>query len=320
MAKKTNVSRPNDLEQVIAEIRTAFQRRRNKKKVKRKSRYKYEPSLISYLDILGMKDLLNQSGQDANKIAEVLERFRYYSNPEKDMKKLWKMSFVNFSDLGIRTVPILTEANLKHRLGCFFHEIWDLGYIQANLISRGWLVRGALTIGQICNGGGLLFGPGLVDAYLLESKEVVYPRIVVSDLAMEALEKAPVLRAQGNSFAEEMSYMSNFLRKDSDGKWFINHLAQMQTESDTPMQYAIFLGAHRDLIERQRTEVKGLPRGDYQHSRLKKLKWLINLHRAHLKETDAKIFLQQTGIELQSFRVKRWASVTNDVLMPYRKS
>jgi hypothetical protein len=39
----------------------------------------YQLCLIAYLDILGMKDLLEEAGEDANKVAEVLER-RFFAS------------------------------------------------------------------------------------------------------------------------------------------------------------------------------------------------------------------------------------------------
>src|SRR5208283_1421270 len=114
-----------------------LERERQRKRKLRKRTYKYLPYLISYLDVLGMKDLLDQAGEDANTVAQVLEHFRDFSAPIDDQKKLWRSAFVNFSDLGLRILPILTDANLKHRLGCFFHEVMDLGYLQVNLVNRG---------------------------------------------------------------------------------------------------------------------------------------------------------------------------------------
>lgn len=281
-----------------------LERERQRKRKLRKRTYKYLPYLISYLDVLGMKDLLNESGEDANKVAEVLGHFRDFSTPMDDQKKLWKSAFVNFSDLGLRILPILTDANLKYQLGCFFHEVMDLGYIQVNLVNRGILVRGGLTLGYLCHKKGLVFGPGLVEAHHLESKLAQFPRIIVSDTAIEALKEAPVLRGEGNSFQEEMSYLKKFLRKDEDGLWFLDYLAIIRSERDTDQQYAQFLERHKALIEKQRCEVAALPRGEYRRNRQQKLKWLIQLHRHHIAELDPDNFFELTGVRLRSLSVR----------------
>jgi hypothetical protein len=295
--------------EAVAEIKERvaqkqLEREGQRRRKQRRTVYKYTPTLISYLDLLGMKDLLDEAGTDADQVAQVLQRFRDFSAPMEDQKKLWKSAFVNFSDLGLRILPILTDANVKYRLGCFFHEVMDLGFIQVNLVNRGILVRGGLTLGYLCHKKGLVFGPGLVEAHHMESKVAQSPRIIVSDTAMQALEEAPVLRGEGNSFKEEMSYLKNFLRKDEDGVWFLDYLAIIRSEKDSDKQYAMFLERHKALIEKQRSEIRALPRGAYRRSRLAKLKWLIQLHRRHISELDPQIFFEHTGVRLRTLRVR----------------
>lgn len=65
----------------------------------------------------------------------------------------------------------MTVANVKYRLGGFFHEIHDLGLIQINLIDRGILVRGAVVIGDICHHDGLTFVLGLRRATLWNARQ-----------------------------------------------------------------------------------------------------------------------------------------------------
>jgi hypothetical protein len=66
--------------------------------------------------------------------------------------------------------------------------------------------------------------------YHMESKLAQFPRILVSDAAIQALKEAPVLRGEGNSFREEMSYLKKFLRRDEDGLWFLDYLAVNRNE------------------------------------------------------------------------------------------
>ena len=120
--------------------------------------YNYTASLISYFDILGMKDLLMSAATDAGKVASVLNVFRQLSEPASSETELWTNTFVNFSDLVVRVLPLDSKNNQRYRLGSFFHEFTQLGFIQINLIHRGILVRGAITIGQVCHAD----GPSLV--------------------------------------------------------------------------------------------------------------------------------------------------------------
>ena len=286
-------------------MRVEHERKREVERIRDEFTYRYAPSIVSYLDVLGMKDLLAQAGDDASRVGQVLNAFRVYGNVAHDETNIWDLTITNFSDLVVRTIPILSETNVQHRLGCFFNEAWNLGYVQANLVSRGWLLRGAMTIENICVQNGLIFGPGLVRGHQLEAA-AKWPRIVIDDELMSIVKTEPLLRAEDNTFEEEMSYMQ-FVQKDTDDRWFINYLAQMETESDSPKQYAYFLEQHQSLIERQRSEVLALEAGSLYDSRLDKLKWLIQLHNSHLAQTSASIFFDQTGRMLEHLTATTWS-------------
>src|SRR5579859_5959745 len=102
----------------------------------------YQLSVISYFDILGMRQLLEQAGKSTHQIGDVLLVFRELSDPDQGSKDDWGWRFVNFSDLIVRSVPIMSDANKKYRIGLVWHEITDICNIQANLIIRGILTRG----------------------------------------------------------------------------------------------------------------------------------------------------------------------------------
>lgn len=60
--------------------------------------------------------------------------------------------------------------------------IANLAYVGAILFEKGILIRGGLTIGDIIHeSNGVVFGQGLIDAVMLETKNAKSPRIVLSD-------------------------------------------------------------------------------------------------------------------------------------------
>ena len=66
--------------------------------------------------------------------------------------------------------------------------IVNLAYIGAILFEKGIIFRGGLTIGNIIHHeNGTVFGQGLIDAYLLESNNARYPRIILSDRLIKEL-------------------------------------------------------------------------------------------------------------------------------------
>jgi hypothetical protein len=70
------------------------------------------------------------AGADANKVTRVLNIARWFSKPDRGATENFGWKFINFSDLVLRTVPILSDANRKVKLGLVFHELTDLAYIQ----------------------------------------------------------------------------------------------------------------------------------------------------------------------------------------------
>src|SRR5438876_10132066 len=53
--------------------------------------------------------------------------------------------------------------------------------MQLMTASMHFLLRGGITVGDICHDDEVVFGPGLNRAYELESKVAVVPRIVVDE-------------------------------------------------------------------------------------------------------------------------------------------
>lgn len=165
---------------------------------------KYQRSLIAFIDILGFKEIVKQSEADSSKIEllfSVLQYLKDWEKPDKwnldligieeDAQKkgvhnfdiIGKTNSTSFSDSIVVTVKVDENANeMASTL------IANLSYIGALLMEKGILLRGGMTIGNIIHSGnGTVFGQGLIDAYQLESKSAIYPRIILSDVLIREL-------------------------------------------------------------------------------------------------------------------------------------
>jgi hypothetical protein len=236
--------------------------------VKHKKRnLKYEVHLVTYLDILGFRDLIAESSP--NFISRAIRLVLEATEPDTTSKKNFKENYVNFSDLIVHTVPIYSKMNEKHRAGLVFDRVCSLFHAQSKLIQEGLLIRGALTMGGMERSYGALFGPGLILAYDLERQQAKFPRIILDPVLLRELETNPVLRR--HKYQEEMAYLSSFLTKDDDGFTFIDYLKGMQTELDTN-EFLEFLERHKVLVE------KGLAEFSDTNSVLEKYEWLKKYH------------------------------------------
>jgi len=92
-----------------------------------------------------------------------------------------------------------------------------LSHLQCNLLEMGVLVRGGISSGRTVHADDVLYGEGMLDAYMLEAKAAVYPRVVLAPKLVEKLEPA---------------YRAMFFEKDGDGLWFINPFSIGLTPAD----------------------------------------------------------------------------------------
>lgn len=54
-------------------------------------------------------------------------------------------------------------------------------------MEEGILIRGAITIGNLYHKSGVILGKGMIEAYHLELKSAVYPRIILSKTLIKEL-------------------------------------------------------------------------------------------------------------------------------------
>jgi len=113
---------------------------KTKAKPTKKRSLKYSLHLISYIDILGFRELVGE--QMPNFISRAIRRVIETTAPDAQVLKANRENYVNFSDLIVHTVPILSPANKKSPEGLVFVEINNLALAQAALIEEGLLIRG----------------------------------------------------------------------------------------------------------------------------------------------------------------------------------
>jgi hypothetical protein len=236
----------------------------------KKRNLEYKPHLVTYVDILGFRELV--ATQHPNIISRAIRRVQEITEPDAQIRKTNEESYINFSDLIVHTVPVLSRSNKKWRDGLVFHEINHLALAQVALIEEGILIRGALIMGLIERTYGVLFGPGLISAYELEREQAQYPRIVVDPKLIEALKTNPLLRH--HDYDEEMDYISKFIKRDDDGVIFIDCLGGKEDEASEFGGYVEFLMVHKRLIERNLVDFKSNKRVLPKHL------WLRKYHNA----------------------------------------
>lgn len=111
------------------------------------------------------------------------------------------------------------------------------------MFGNGFPMRGGISLGEIHHQQDLAFGPAFINAYDLESRSAIYPRIVITeDTIRRGLTKNPI-----NIPEEEKKSVLGMLRRDSDELYYVDFLNQ-RAETDDDGEYISLLCRVRGMI------------------------------------------------------------------------
>lgn len=164
----------------------------------------YERRIVAFIDILGFREIVKQSEKDTTKIQllySVLEFLKDWETSEK-----WNLKFIEIEEsaqmkgiekFDIRgktnstafsdsiVISVKTDNDVNEMVSTLVSNLANIGSI---LMEKGILFRGGMTIGNVIHKeNGTVFGQGLIDAYSLETKAALYPRIILSDELLKEL-------------------------------------------------------------------------------------------------------------------------------------
>jgi hypothetical protein len=150
----------------------------------------YEERYCAFVDILGFSNYVHHAFTAAppKLRAERIENIASLNGQiGKELIKISnefpKISFSHFSDSIFLSVP----TRVQDAIGQLFYRIQR---ISTALLIRGFLTRGGIVRGLVHYRDGDVFGPGLIEAYRLESLVARHPRIVVGRSVREALQES----------------------------------------------------------------------------------------------------------------------------------
>lgn len=243
---------------------------------------KYERRLIAFIDILGFKDIVKQSETDTSKIELIYSVLEYVKDWEKTEK--WDLKFVEIEesaqykgvknfDLRGKTntttfsdsivVSVKVDSNVNEMASTL---IVNLAYIGAVLLEKGILIRGGLTIGNIIHiDNGTVFGQGLIDAFMLETRSAKFPRIILSDKLLNMLNYP--IESKRNSYPYHQ-----YLNRYRDGCVGFHQLIYYQViESWTEMTPQLLA---QSLCKVRKVIVRGLDSSFEKPEVFEKFKWM----------------------------------------------
>jgi hypothetical protein len=242
---------------------------------KRRRVVNYERSILTFIDILGFRELI--ANKSAGEISRSIRIVRDVVQPRRfksSIPQLDEDDFRNFSDLCLIRRVIARKGKFP-AIGQVHAQILHMVHVQTILLAdEGILLRGGITVGDAALSYGQLFGPAVIRGYELEHEVARFPRIVVGQEVLDEVTQNRALWIHDRD--TELGGVKDLLRRDSDGEYFVDYLRVVQSELNDPRQYAGFLEKHKEFID------KSLRRYKANASVLPKYKWLREYHRQTL--------------------------------------
>lgn len=166
---------------------------------------KYEQRIVSFIDILGFKEIIKESEHDTSKITIIYEVLDFLKNQEQPNQ--WNLELIEIEEDAQRKG--VKRFDISHRTNCTCFSdsivvsvkienndvneilstlITNLSLIGSRLLLKGILIRGGISIGNLIHyDNGVIMGQSLIDVYELEKNTCKYPRIVLSKKLVERL-------------------------------------------------------------------------------------------------------------------------------------
>jgi hypothetical protein len=191
------------------------------------SKYLYEDRIVAFIDILGFKNKINDTISGSNnvqsQIDKIIQAYDIIRNScgieiKNEMEKMIRKELLEsrmatiFSDSII--ISFLTD-NISEISFTFI----DLQRILDHLVHHHFICRGALTCGKMIHTKDFCFGPAFVEAYEMEKKAALYPRIIISEDLMKKFKQFE----QQPALEDEMESVKNLLKQDTDGMYYIDY-------------------------------------------------------------------------------------------------
>ena len=169
----------------------------------------FQERFIAFVDVLGFSGIVRRMSREdrlfttvRDALKDVDRQSQYFGEYRREQRTKREVN------LRKGRSAALADSNLQMTAFsdcCVLSEIFPAWHVLAavqalgtRFLAEGILTRGGVVHGEAYHNGRVLFGPGIVDAYALESEVAKYPRILVTESVRRAVWKYHNGRWRGN--------------------------------------------------------------------------------------------------------------------------
>lgn len=181
---------------------------------------KYEDRLVAFIDVLGFSDMVNHTVADVQKLQCLTAALKSLY----DRFWIWEsdgvyssFAFTQFSDsIVISALAGTTDSfEMLQQLLSGIMELVD---------NYGILVRGGIARGLLIHDREMVVGPAMIEAYHLESKVAMYPRIIIAKDLKEQIETDLVEYLRSHTTLKDVPGFNNLFKTDEDGWCYLDYV------------------------------------------------------------------------------------------------
>lgn len=189
----------------------------------------YHKCLVFYIDILGTKEADFKSLVNINRIFRaLLNEGKKNDEAPHNEHSIYKRYIFSFSDCACIVFDYKegTEEYKKNDAKLALIALYDTYRIFQKLLDEGYTFRGGISFDDVYynESENIIFGPALSESYKLESKEAVYPRILIEKGLAKKIDEYSV-KIDINSIGRYLENVKrNIVFKDTYNEYCFNYL------------------------------------------------------------------------------------------------
>lgn len=206
----------------------------------------FEERFIAFVDILGFKEIVKKAAKDVTYQDKVSGILNYIAKIRTDNYYGEWAKYGVCNDVAVFSDSIVISYPCNRRDGDgLFYLLIDLVHLCLILTRNGIFVRGGITVGSVTHDQNISWGPAFVEAYEMEDKNAIYPRIIIDK---KAIDRGKELYSQRYPYDKNGDDLDKLIELDEDGAYYLDYLSQWE-EFDESDEYIVWLDYIRVNIE-----------------------------------------------------------------------
>lgn len=256
---------------------------------------KYKKQIVAFFDILGFKEIIKKVGENEQEAIKVIKHLQDSIEKAIESNLNHKISpdeeplatdskYKIFSDCICINADCISGQTAELASNNVFTFLLTLIYIQAELMLKGIFIRGAVSIDNHYSNDEIIFSAALVKSYNLESKDAIYPRILIDETVISFL--------QYHDHEGDFEILNSIIKRDVDGHSFLDYLEYV-SELDYDIEAMEVLVKHKDIIE------KNL-KSEHPATVKEKYLWAARYHNQKCEELGKDFFIDKSLISFSN--------------------